>query len=194
MWPQIQLLRPPHSHTSMYLEGHSPRTMSLIHNYNAILRQQLSRPSSNESWVWPYNINSEELLEQKSSNGAIEEKLVLQQCIIDKFLKASHSACCCDSVPEILDINSRASIDVIRGWCVRGKIVQSHRGLFTQALSYNTWVSFTCEHHIKTGKIIIAFLNCCCFFGGQKTSIVKDRSSVILMLWHHRWPQPVGDR
>lgn len=157
MWPQMQLLRPPHSHTTMYLEGKSPRNMSLIHNYNAILGQQLSRPS-NESLVWPYSTNPlRNFWGNKSSNGATKEKLDLQQCMIDKFLKTFRFVCGCNSVPETPDINSRASVDVIRGWRVRGEIVLSHRGLSTQALSHNTWVSFTCEHHIKTGKIIVAF-------------------------------------
>jgi len=57
MWLQTHLLRSPHSHTNVYLEGNSLRTVSLTRNYNAVLGQQLSRPS-NESLVWPYSTHS----------------------------------------------------------------------------------------------------------------------------------------
>lgn len=48
-----------------------------------------------------------------------------------------------------------------------------------------------CVFHLWTSHK--NWLNYCCFFRGRKSFIVKDRSSVILILWHHRWSRIVGN-
>lgn len=66
-------------------------------------------------------------------NGAIKEKTVLQQCTMDKYLEFFNYVWYCDSLAEILDINSRASVGVIRRGHVRGRKVQGHWGLFSES-------------------------------------------------------------